>query len=186
MPHFAAATSAGLVETVGDFNVVNATGSPTSVSVLPGNSASLTFTLSPVGTSTLAAAVALSVSGLPPGSTASLSPPVVAAGSGPTTVLVTVNVPTGSAAAVTPPRTPWDVPIAFGLLAIPLMAIRSRRKLRAALAVLVLCGLTAGLSGCFGNVQSGYFGVSPHTYTVTLTGTSGSLSHSASGEVVVQ
>jgi hypothetical protein len=44
-------------------------------------------------------------------------------------------------------------------------------------------GATVGLSGCAGN---GYFGQPPQNYTVTVTGTSGTLSHSATVTLTVE
>jgi hypothetical protein len=40
----------------------------------------------------------------------------------------------------------------------------------------------AALSGCAG----GYFTLTPHTYTVTVTGTEGSIQHAATATLVVQ
>jgi hypothetical protein len=66
---------------------------------------------------------------------------------------------------------------------------RAGRKLSRTLSLLLLfaAGLTAAaaLNGC-GGVASGYFGQAPATTTITVTGTSGSLNHSASVSLTVE
>jgi hypothetical protein len=54
--------------------------------------------------------------------------------------------------------------------------------LLAALGVLSL-GVGAGLSGCG---SGGYFGATPTSYTVTVTGTSGALNHSTTVTLTIQ
>jgi hypothetical protein len=53
--------------------------------------------------------------------------------------------------------------------------------------VLGTAGITAvaALNGC-GGVPSGYFGQAPATSAITVTGTSGSLNHSASVSLTVE
>jgi len=80
------------------------------------------------------------------------------------------------------------LPIALGMLGLAgLGTVRKlRRKLPRPLLLLILMIATllpiAALSGCAG----GYFALDPHTYTVTLTGTEGSVQHSATAKLVVQ
>jgi len=66
---------------------------------------------------------------------------------------------------------------------------RARRRLTRLLLLLVLgtAGITAvaALNGC-GGVPSGYFGQAPATSAITVTGTSGSLNHSASVSLTVE
>jgi len=55
------------------------------------------------------------------------------------------------------------------------------------LMLLVAAGLTAAgaLNGC-GGVSTGYFGQAPATSSITVTGTSGSLNHTASVSLTVE
>ena len=76
----------------------------------------------------------------------------------------------------------------FGMLGLAgLGTVRKlRRKLPRPFLLLLLTIATllpiAALSGCAG----GYFALDPHTYTVTLTGTEGSIQHTATATLVVQ
>jgi hypothetical protein len=57
---------------------------------VPGGTATLDLALGPSSGPTFPAAITLTVSGLPPGATATISPQVLAAGSGPTNVTLAV------------------------------------------------------------------------------------------------
>jgi hypothetical protein len=65
-------------------------------------------------------------------------------------------------------------------------ARRYRRKMpKLLIALLLLVGSllpVASLTGCAG----GYFALNPTTYTVTVTGTEGTIQHSATATLVVQ
>ena len=84
----------------------------------------------------------------------------------------------------------WPL-VAFALLLLPLAGKfrRAGRRLSRMLSLLLLAaaGLTAAaaLNGC-GGVSSGYFGQAPATSTITVTGTSGSLNHTASVSLTVE
>jgi hypothetical protein len=45
------------------------------------------------------------------------------------------------------------------------------------LVVFIGLAATTGLSGCLSNQATGYYGQIPETYTLTVTGTSGTLTH---------
>ncbi len=96
--NFATLTSAVLTEAVDDFSLIIPTGD--ALTVLPGGTAVFTLTMSPVGATTFPAAVTLSLSGLPAGATYAFSPATLPAGSGTTTVTLTIQVPQSSAAAL--------------------------------------------------------------------------------------
>jgi len=81
-------------------------------------------------------------------------------------------------------------PVALGLLLLPLAGMR--RRLRKTLGrtiftlLLLVAGASAmaGLSGC--GTNSGFFGQPSQTYTMTVTATSGTLSHSTSVTLTIQ
>ena len=187
---FASSTSAPLDNVVEDFTVVNS--GAASQQVMPGASTTFNFKVTPVGSSTFVDAVNLAVTGLPAGSTYTLTPTSAAAGSGETGIVLTVKTSNSltaqNRAPMGGPNSHGELPIALGMLGLAgLGTVRKlRRKLPRPLLLVVLMIATllpiAALSGCAG----GYFALDPHTYTVTLTGTEGSVQHSATATLVVQ
>lgn len=187
---FATSTSAPVTNIVQDFTYT-VSGAKTQ-NVFPGDTTSYTFSVAPVGSTTFMSDVTLEIDGLPQGTTYTFSPATIAAGSGATTV--TLNVTTSgslSAGNRIPSGAPMPrrgAPIALGVLGlIGLGAVRKhRRKMPRMLMVLLLFLGTllpvAALSGCAG----GYFTLTPTTYSVTATGTEGTIQHSATATLVVQ
>jgi sugar lactone lactonase YvrE len=202
---FAAASSSPLAELVEDFGF---TISAPSITVLPGGTAVFTFTVAPVDASTFFAAINLTVSGLPPGATYTISPANLAAGAGSSTVTLTINVPQTQASA-----TPYTMhsgqelaanqrgsgaghlarrltPFALALLLLPFAGRLRRDAKKLGRMMLMLLLLTSGaaimtwIGGCGGT--SGYFTQQQQTYTVTVTGAEGTLSHSATVSLTVQ
>jgi hypothetical protein len=198
--NFAAATSVTPIsEVVQDYSLaISASGGggdgSSSVTALPGGTTAYGFTLSPVNATTFPAIVTLSASGLPSGATYVFSPAMLAAGAGSTNVTLTVQLPPSAFAANSAGKHDLNparklAPLALGLFLLP-FARRMRkagRRMSWYVVLLMLVGLSAmaGLSGCGGN-GSGYFGQSSKTYTVTVTGTSGLLSHSTSFTLTVE
>jgi len=165
-----------------DFSI---SASPTSVSVTAGKSATYTITITPLNG--FNQAVALSCSGAPSLATCSISPPSVtpngvSAATATVTVTTTAMVPPQPQA---PPPTsglrrilPWLALLAAGAMLAGVEAARRRRVswLLPTVATLVLL-VCLGCAGRTGTPQ----GVS----TLTITGTSGSLSHSTTINLVV-
>ncbi len=191
-------TSAALVEVVEDFAIAPA--SPSTAAVEPGKQATFTFTLSPVAPAmTIPATITFSSNCLPSGATCTVSPASVAAGQGTTSVTFTIAVPLTSIAQVTgKPMAPSDrqhisgsMPFALALLVLPFAPGLRRwcRRLHSMFPVLLLMlaslGAAVVLGGC-GGPATGYFGQAPATSTITVTGSSGSLSHSASMTLTVE
>jgi sugar lactone lactonase YvrE len=188
----ASSTSTTQAVVVEDFSVT--ADAPTSSTTEPGATATFTFTVSPVSpATTFPGAIALTATGLPTGATSSFSPPSIASGAGSTTVTLTVTTPSTTLARNQPPgRVPGPWPLAAAALLLLPLAVRFRRagrRLSRILSLLLLfaAGIlaAAALNGC-GGIASGYFGQAPATSSITVTGTSGLLSHSASVSLTVE
>jgi sugar lactone lactonase YvrE len=211
--NFLTVTSSATSEVVQDFNltlsITGGSAGATTVTAQPGGTAVYTFTLSPVGSTTFPATVTLSASGLPAGATYTISPATLAAGTGSTTVTLTIQLPQFSAVheqpfmkhGAQPGVLAQNKPVSKHASGLPYLALavlllpfagrmrKTGKRLGRLLPLLLLlvAGLaaTAGLSGCTG-LNSGYFGQAQTTYTITVTGTSGTLVHSTSVTLIVQ
>jgi len=151
---------------------------PPAQTVNPGDTAVYTVKLAGAGGVAFTAPVTLTATGLPPGATVTFGTATYVPGVGPTpTSMTIVTSPT-----VAMIQRSHESNIYYGLLLLPLLGIRRiRRKIRAlprgityCLAGLLLLGGLGAMTGCSG----GYFGGGPNTYTITVTGTSGTLNHS--------
>jgi hypothetical protein len=154
--------------------------------VLPGASASFAFSLTPLYPS-YPGAVALSVGGLPPLATYTITPTSVGITGGAQTV--TLAIQTSSVTANV--RPPTLGPGAFGhrvpgaLFAILLLPIYLRRRLRPGVSrslmlLMAVCGslgMVSGLVGCSSSTGSQL--PPPTDYTVMVTATSGGVQHTA-------
>jgi hypothetical protein len=178
---------------VTDFTIEVAGGASSSATVLPGGTVGETFTVSPAnGAGAFSNAITLSATGLPAGATAVFSPASVPAGSGTTTVTLAIQVPQSSAA--------WGwagggvagrlAPFSLALLLLPLAGRlrRGGKRIGRPISVLLLAiagmAAMAGLNGC--GAVSGSIAQTSRTYTVTVTGSSGALSHSAAFALTVE
>jgi sugar lactone lactonase YvrE len=189
--NFAALTSSAVSETVQDFSLNVAASGTTFATVTPGGTATYDLVIGPKTGTTFPATITLSVIGFPSGATATLTPTSLASGAGSTNVTLTVQVPS---------QTAWLrhnsflaselSPLMLGMLFLPFAGhIRrsgGKRNLFALMLLLALVGATlVGLSGC-GSKPSGFLGNSQTSYTLTVTGTSGALTHSTTLNLTVQ
>jgi hypothetical protein len=175
-----------------DFSLtIAATGGGGSEAVFPGGKAVFDFVASPLNTATLPAAVTLSVSGLPAGATYSFSPASLPAGSGSSPVTLTIQLPQNAAAMHTGDGLGRELaPFALALLLLPFAGRlrRAGKRLRRIGFLLLLLGsalaVVTALNGC--GSTSGFFARQQQSYTITVTGTSGGLSHSATVTLTVE
>jgi hypothetical protein len=177
------ATSLALPEIIQDFSLALSSGAAGTVTVSLGGQAEYSLVMTPVGGSTLPAAVSMSLTGLPPGMTSLFAPSMVAASSSTTNVILQVFLPGKSA--MQPPRGPFgggSLPVALGLILLPLAGrLRKTAHRFRKIALLTLAGaaLAVGISGC-------QLTLTPQTFPLTVTATSGTLSHSTTMNIIVQ
>ncbi len=191
-----AATSPALAELVQDYSL-GISGSPgssgggNSQTVVPGGKATYTLALGPSNGATFPAPITLTLSGLPPGATGSITPNLLPAGSALTNVTVIIQLPqvTASLDKKHAPNRRMP-PVFWGLLLLPLAGGMRRAGQRLGRAIpllmLMIAGLTtmATLNGC--GPSNGFSGQPQKTYVVTVIATSGKLSHSANLTLTVE
>jgi Bacterial Ig-like domain (group 3)/FG-GAP-like repeat len=187
--NFVAANSGTLTETVQDLALT--TSGPEAQTISRGGTANFVLSLNPTNGTTFPAPVNFSVTGLPAGAMAAFTPSALPAGSGPTNVTLSVTLP--QTTALSPSRGPLPgqaSPVSMAWLLLPFtLALGATRRLRQSdilrrkIGRVILCVGTAlalcGLTGCGSNQQ-------PQNYTMTITVSSGSLSHSTTATITVQ
>ena len=183
--NYTAATIGTLSEKIQDFTLTILGGSGAGTQNVPlGGQATYPLVITPVGGSTLPAAVSLSVTGVPADMTAVFSPATVAVNSATTNVTLVVMPPgKSSAQSRHKPFRGDSLPVALGMILLPFAGLLRKTAHRwRNLAVLALAGaaLAAGLSGC----QQSTF--TPQPFTLTVTAASGPLSHSTTLNLIVQ
>jgi len=193
--NFAAVTSPAFTETIEDFTFAPPSGASTSATVSPGGSANYTLAVTP-SAPTSASTITFSLSGPPTGATATFSPTSVAAGSGPTNVTLTVGVPASAAVRVgalarNTPTAGGRIPMALGILLLPLFGLRRARRALGRkglllVSVLAAAGSIVAMSGCGGGGSTTTPPSQPQTYTLTVTAAAGSLTHTVSLTLTVQ
>ena len=181
--NFTSVTSSALSQVISDLRVDLASGGTSTATVSAGGTATYHLTIGPSNGSVFPAAVTLSTSGGPAGSTITTTPSSIAAGAAATNVTVTVQVPANATALVRRSNT-WGFGVAFpllGILALPFGIERKRGSFKRVLwAVLLLSGLvsTASMPGCGSGTHTPSTTRQPTNYTITVTAASGSVSHS--------
>lgn len=161
------------------FTLSAGTGS-SSATTTAGGAATYTLSLSPAAGTTFPNAVNFTVTGLPTGATAAFSPTTLPAGSGTTSVTLTIQTSKTQTARNESsfPMSPI-APVALGLLLLPIAASKSARKRllhgQRLLAMLALVSLSLGaamcLSGCAGNGSGSSGQTTAKTYTMVVTAT---------------
>lgn len=192
------ATSGNLTEAIAtivvtvDFTIAVSPGTPGSANVPPGAPAAYAFTLAPAS-GVFSSPITLTATGLPAGASYSFSPAAVTPGTSSVASALTIQTVRGASLALRRQTgVPWGKSVgtlALGLLLLPLSASRRMRAVfrrsswMSIVLVLLALGLSAGLTGCG---AGGLFGQPQQTFTIVVTGTSGSLSHSATVTLTVQ
>ena len=190
--NFASLTSSAVTETVQNFSLTIAPSGTPSATATPGGLANYALVVGPTPGTTFPAPVTLSLSGLPTGATAQFTPETLPAGSGPTNVSLTVQLPLITAALGRHENLALllSTTMTLGGILLPF----SRRMRRPAgkrgafllLLLLTMIGISLlGSTGC-GTTSSGFIGQRPTAYVLTVTATSGSLSHSTTLNLTVQ
>ena len=185
---FLSATSSALSQVICDFTVAPTSGGSQSATVSPGGTATFHMTIGPSAGTTFPAAVTLTAAGAPIGATVTLTPSTLAAGDSATDVIVAIRVP--ATVAGLPRTSPWvfalALPLTMGMFLLPfgsgINLRHGRRGVGACLLILVL--LAAGaLVGCGGSSRPV---AQARSYTITVTATSGAVSHATTFTLTVQ
>jgi hypothetical protein len=184
---FGPSTSSGITLVVNTTFQVTAPQTPFVVG--QGGSAMIPVTIPPLG-GAFNNAVTMSASGLPPGSTGTFVPPMVTPGANPATTTLTIQLKALAASLSKPASKPGNgAPVpAFAFAAGLLLFVRRkrlRRSLRLAVLFLAVALIGSALTGCSGGFLRPP-STPPGSFTVTITGTSGTTVQSATVTVVVQ
>ena len=179
--NFSSATSAPVslvINPAPDFNVA----SPTPPQIIPpGASANFAINIPSVG-APFTSLVTLTASGLPAGATYTFNPNPVTPGASGTNSTLTVSMPTQTGMLL---HRSSRTPLVLAVLLLPLVALRRVRGRPPRLLLWLLLTL-ASLGVIAGCGEGGYFSRTPQTYTITVTGTSGTLVHSTTVTLTVE
>jgi hypothetical protein len=191
------------VQSVVDFtlNPGSIAGQGSSQTLIPGSTATYALTIVPASGTTLPASTTLTVTGLPAGATASVSESSwtqlagnswsFPANTSFTGFALTIQLPPVTARLDSKNAPRRNIPpVLWGILLLPfagrMRRVGQRLGKMSSILMLMVFGLaaTAALCGC-GSVN-GFFGQSQQVYTVTVTATSGTVSHSTDLTLTVQ
>jgi Bacterial Ig-like domain (group 3)/MBG domain (YGX type) len=201
---FSPSTSGVLIQSVIDFSTTaggSGSGSGASQTGTPGTPVTFSLAIVPTGGTSFPTPAVLTITGMPPGATATLSPLSWAQTSStswtyPANIALTdvaLTIHLASATARMDGKVPFRravPPVLWALLLIPFSG-RLRRKfsrLGQTLSVLLLlaagCAVVTGVSGC--GSRNGFFNQPQQTYTMNVTVSSGALSHSSTITLTVE
>jgi hypothetical protein len=190
--NFTAATSTAVAETIEDFSFAPANGGTYSAAASRGGAAVFTLPFAPVNGTTFPAKITLSVTGLPSGATAAFSPTTIPAGSGTTNVTLTVALPKqGSAQSWRGSFFRGRIALGLAVILLPFASIGRKivcpsKSMCALILGLSSVILSTSLTGCGGSSTSPITPSQPQTYTLTITASSGPLSHSVTATLRVE
>jgi hypothetical protein len=173
-------TSFTVAATGFSLSVGTGSGSGSSASTTPGGAASFSLMLSPGAGTTFPDTIRFSISGLPPGATATFSPATIAAGSPATTVMLSIQTSsTQTARNENPFSGNPTAPVTMGFLLLPLLGLKPvRKRFRQmshfsvlGVAVVSLGALLMGLSGCAGGASNPPSSQPATNYAMVVTAT---------------
>jgi hypothetical protein len=164
--------------------------------------ATYALVIGPSGGSTFPDVVTFSLSGMPAGATGTVTPQTLPAGAGASNVTVTVQLPLQAASlhnshihgdllalGLSPGLLGMPLGMTLGMLLLPFDGRIGRKAGKHGRSLCLLLGVAAtsllALTGC-GATNSGFFGRQQQSYTLTLTATSGTLSHSTTLSLTVK
>jgi hypothetical protein len=152
--------------------------------IQPGGAAQYTITAT-AQNGTFSNAVTLAASGLPTGAIATFTPPSITPGSGSANSTLSIQTGTTQSAGITPYNSHWPFATSaltlIGLCLVP--GKRRRRWITLALLLVASLGALTGLTACGG----GFAFIAPsQSYTITVTGTSGSEVQTTTVQLTVQ
>jgi hypothetical protein len=162
--------------------------------VTAGSAATFTIPVASTGGS-FTDVVTLSATGLPPGATVSFSPASVTPGSAGASSTMTVQTAAQqTASSQGSSHWPFTAPVAAALLLlIPGWRARKRWNAKVTRAfftgagcLLVLLGMMASITGCGAGFALPGSTTNSTTYTITVTGTSGSVQHNTTVQITVR
>lgn len=185
---FGGSNSTCLSEEIGTAFGVTAPQTP--FNVAQGGSVGITVTVPPIG-GAYNGLVTMSATGLPTGATITFNPPTVTPGAAGITTLMTIQLPRVISALphATPNPPNGRLPLALTGVALALCGMlgawRRARMARLAFATVAVIGASLVCASCNGGL-AGAPSTPSGQYTVTVTGTSGSLHASTTVSVVVQ
>jgi YVTN family beta-propeller protein len=176
--YFLGSSTVGLAQVItADFKVSSGTGPQL---IPPGATASYNIFVNPA-TSSFTSLVTMSASNLPPGATYTFTPAAITPGGAGANTTFAISVPKQSA---TLDRS-YRSPLVLAVLFVPFVFLRRTQGRPPRLLLWMLAALT-----CFGAMpgcgEGGYFSQPQQTYTITVTGTSGSLVRSTIVTLTVQ
>jgi sugar lactone lactonase YvrE len=165
-----------------DFSIA---ATPANQSVTSGSSAVYQVNLASINGS-FTQQVTFAASGLPTGATVTFTPASVTPGSAGSSSTMTIQT-LAQQASVKQDRARWPFPAGLVSVALLILPFRRRRRIFLSLGcLLLLLGVSGALSACGGGFALPQTKPASATYTITVTGTSGSLQHSTSVQITVR